>query len=144
VELGLQEGANPFLKGVIQETEGCYVAPTIFDNVQRSMAIAREEIFGPVLCVLDFATEEEAILLANDVPYGLAATVWTRSLGRGRRLAHAIRAGGITVRSSSDDGHESPFLLSHEPQKASGFGAEFGIKGLQSYSTLKAIEFVGR
>lgn len=140
---GLTEGAEPVLRGRIQESGGCHVAPTIFDRVERTMSIAREEIFGPVLCVQGFATEAEAISLANDTEYGLFATVWTGNAGRGRRLAHAIRAGHIAVRTSGEEGPESGCLLSYEPQKASGFGAELGLDGLKSYSTLKVVSFTG-
>jgi acyl-CoA reductase-like NAD-dependent aldehyde dehydrogenase len=143
IEKGLKEGADAVLKGTIQEAGGCYVGPTIFDQVESSMSIAREEIFGPVLCVQSFATEAEALTLANETQYGLAATVWTRSMGCAKRMAHAIRAGSICIRSSGGEGLESPLLLSHEPQKASGFGFELGRHGLEAYSTLKAVTFVG-
>jgi len=143
IEQGINAGAEAVLRGAIQETRGCYVAPTIFDRVASHMSIVREEIFGPVLCVQCFETEEEAIALANATDYGLAATVWTQEIGRGRRLAHAIKAGDIQIRTSREEGPASGLALSHEPQKASGFGAEIGLKGLQSYSTLKSISFRG-
>lgn len=143
VEQGIKEGADAVLKGPIRESGGCYVAPTVFDRVHSEMSIVREEIFGPVLCVQGFDTEEEATALANGTEYGLAATVWTRDIGRGRRMAHAIRAGGITIRTSGEEGPASGYVLSREPQKASGFGAELGLKGLESYSTLKSVSFMG-
>lgn len=143
VEQGLRSGAQAVLKGVIQESGGCYVAPTIFDRVDSTMAIVREEIFGPVLCVQSFRTEDEAIALANDTEYGLGATIWTRDLGRGKRMAHAIRAGGITVLTGGTEGADSGCTLSYEPQKSSGFGAEIGLQGLRSYSVLKRISFGG-
>jgi acyl-CoA reductase-like NAD-dependent aldehyde dehydrogenase len=143
IEMGIAAGAVPVLLGTVQETGGCFVSPTIFDSVSPDMTIVREEIFGPVLCVQEFRTEEEAIALANGTDYGLVASVWTRDMARGRRLAHAIRAGYITVRSSGKEDAGSGCVLSHEPQKASGFGSEAGIRGLESYSTLKAIHLVG-
>jgi acyl-CoA reductase-like NAD-dependent aldehyde dehydrogenase len=143
VEQGLKAGAVAVLKGDIQESGGCYVAPTVFDRVDANMSIVREEIFGPVLCVLSFKTEEEAVALANGNEYGLAATVWTRDLGRGKRLAHAIRAGAVFIRTSGKEGPDSGCMLSHEPQKASGYGSERGLRGLESYSTLKLVTFGG-
>lgn len=143
IEQGLKEGADAVLKGTIQAAGGCYVSPTIFDRVENSMFIAREEIFGPVPCVQSFATDEEAVTLANETQYGLAATVWTRDIQRGRRMVRANRAGSIYIRSSGHEDLESPFLLGYEPQKASGFGSELGREGLESYSTLKAVAFLG-
>ena len=143
IEQGLRAGAEAVLKGRIQETGGCFVTPTIFDRVDGSMSIAREEIFGPVLCVQRFKTEEEAIALANGTDYGLTATVWTRDTGRSKRLAHAIRAGAVYVRTSGKERPDSGAILSREPQKGSGFGSELGLRGLESYSTLKFIGFSG-
>ena len=90
-----------------------------------------------------FKSEEEAIELANGTDYGLEATVWTRDMARARRCAYAIRAGEVLIRTSGGEGPSSGSVLSREPQKASGFGSESGIRGLQSYSTLKMVTFVG-
>jgi acyl-CoA reductase-like NAD-dependent aldehyde dehydrogenase len=143
VEQGVRAGAVPVLRGAIQESGGCFVAPTVFDRVHEDMSIAREEIFGPVLTMQTFATESSAIALANAPEYGLSATVWTRDLGRGRRLARAIRAGHIAVRTSGKEEQGAEYILGHEPQKASGFGVELGIGGLRSYSTLKSVSLAG-
>jgi acyl-CoA reductase-like NAD-dependent aldehyde dehydrogenase len=143
VDEGIRSGAVPILQGSIQETGGCYVSPTIFDRVQPTMTIVREEIFGPVLCVQEFETEAEAIALANGTDFGLVATVWTRDMGRGKRVAHAIKAGYLVVRTSGPESAGSGYALSYEPQRASGFGPEIGLQGLQSYSTLKFFSFTG-
>lgn len=144
IQQGLKAGAVAVLKGEIRESGGCYVSPTIFDRVDNTMSIVREEIFGPVLCVQSFTTEGEAIALANATDYGLAAVVWTRDLGRGRRMAQAIRSGQIIIRTSGKcEISNSSIVLSFEAQKASGFGAELGLAGLKSYSTLKLVSFSG-
>jgi acyl-CoA reductase-like NAD-dependent aldehyde dehydrogenase len=143
IEQGLKSGAEALLKGTIQEAGGCYVAPTIFDRVDSSMSIVREEIFGPVLCVQGFKTEAEAIALANGTDYGLVATVWTRDMGTAKRMAHAIRAGCVSIRTGGKEDPEPSWTLSYEPQKTSGFGSEMGLRGLESYSTLKCVSFLG-
>lgn len=143
IERGLDAGAEAILRGEVRESNGCYVSPTIFDRVESHMSIAREEIFGPVLCVQQFETEEEAISLANGTEYGLAASVWTRDIGRGKRLAHAIRAGSVSIRTSGKEGPDSGCFLSFEPTKGSGFGSEIGLRGLEAYSTLKLVNLRG-
>jgi len=144
VDQGIAAGAVPVLKGRIQESGGCFVSPTVFDRVTPSMSIVQEEIFGPVLCVQTCRTEEEAIDIANGTDFGLVAAIWTRTTGRGRRVAQAIRAGYVTVRSGGVEDSGSGCVLGHEPRKASGFGTEAGLRGLESYSTLKVVHFIGR
>jgi acyl-CoA reductase-like NAD-dependent aldehyde dehydrogenase len=143
IEQGLAAGANAVLHGKVQDSGGCYVSPTIFDSVNETMSIVREEIFGPVLCVQSFDSEPRALTLANGTDYGLAATVWTQDIGRGNRLSRAIRAGNVSIRTSGVEGPDSGCILGHEPQRASGFGSEHGLRGLQSYSTLKTVTITG-
>lgn len=144
IELGIDEGAHPVLGGMdsVHKGPGCFVSPIIFDNVTTDMRIAQDEIFGPVLCVLSFRTEAEALQIANDTIYGLGATVWTKDFGRGKRMAKGIKAGGVTIRTSGEEMPDSA-LIDSEPQKASGFGSESGLRGMQSYCSLKAIRFYG-
>lgn len=144
MDAGLAEGAEAVLQGTVQEVGGCYVTPTVFDQVRSDMSIAQEEIFGPVLCVQSFTTEEEATHLTNATEFGLVSTVWTRDIGRGCRMARDIRAGAVLVRSSElAPGAAVDAAVPCEPQGASGFGAEDGIRGLESYSTLKLVSLNG-
>jgi acyl-CoA reductase-like NAD-dependent aldehyde dehydrogenase len=149
IRRGLIDGAQMVIGdiGRHRNTKGYFVSPTILDNVSSEMSVVREEIFGPVLCVQSFREESEAIALANATDYGLTATAWTRDFGRARRLAKRINAGFVVVRTSGDEGTggnvANVFALCAEPRKASGFGAEWGLKGLEAYSTLKAVQMLG-
>jgi aldehyde dehydrogenase (NAD+) len=97
------------------------------------MTIAREEIFGPVLSVIEYKTEEEAILLANDSMYGLGAGVWSKDKERGLRLAHRLRAGTVWINEWHLISERAPF----GGYKQSGVGREFGIEGLKEYTEAK-------
>ena len=143
MESAVAQGATPLLLGEVRRAGGAHVAPSVFDQVEPHMQIACEEVFGPVLCIQRFANEAQALALANATPYGLAATIWTRDLGRAKRFARQVRAGAVSVRTSGAEGAPSGSQLSHEPQRASGFGAELGLGGLKAYSTLKSIHFAG-
>lgn len=135
---GNREGAAQVLGGkrTLLKSGGYFVEPTIFDRVKPEMTIAREEIFGPVLAVLTFNTEEEAITLANDTPYGLAASLYSDNLSRAHRVARAIRAGTVSVNCFSEGDATTPF----GGFKQSGFfGRDKSIFAHYQYCELKTI-----
>ncbi|MFZ9304266.1 MAG: aldehyde dehydrogenase family protein [Gammaproteobacteria bacterium] len=114
---------------------GYWIQPTLFADVQPSMRVAREEIFGPVMCALRFATEEQAIALANDSDYGLTAAVWTRDLSRSLRVMRALEAGTVWINTAGQHYVGSPF----GGWKDSGLGGEECLEELFSYSQTKAV-----
>jgi acyl-CoA reductase-like NAD-dependent aldehyde dehydrogenase len=117
-------------------SEGYYAVPTIFANVANDWRLAREEIFGPVLVAIPWADEADAIRMANDSHYGLAAYVWSHDIGRALRAAHAIEAGWVQVNQGlgQSPGH------SYGGYKESGIGREFSIEGmLESYTQRKNV-----
>ncbi len=114
---------------------GCYYEPTVFSDVTSEMTIAQKEIFGPVVAIIPFDTEEEAIRIANGTPYGLSASVWTRDLDRAFRLMRKVEAGVISVNSSSSVHLEMPF----GGFKQSGLGRELGPSALDLYSEVKSV-----
>jgi 4-(gamma-glutamylamino)butanal dehydrogenase len=123
---------------VLEDTGGWYVEPTIIANVTPDMAVAREEIFGPVVSVLAFDTEAEALALANDSSYGLAASIFTHDLDVAHRLAREVRAGTVTVNCYGEGDITTPF----GGYKQSGFGGrDKGLEALEQYSELKTTWF---
>ncbi|MFF8927175.1 aldehyde dehydrogenase [Streptomyces longwoodensis] len=119
-----------------QDTGGYFVAPTVIDNVTPTMAVARDEIFGPVVAVLSFDSDEEAIALANDTDYGLAATVWTHDIDRALTFARALRAGTVAINGYSEGDITTPF----GGYKTSGFGGrDNGLEAFEQYTQLKTI-----
>jgi 4-guanidinobutyraldehyde dehydrogenase/NAD-dependent aldehyde dehydrogenase len=136
IEAGHADGARLLLGGkrTLEETGGVYVEPTLFDGVTNAMRIAREEIFGPVLSVIEFETEEEAIRIANDTIYGLAAAVWTRDLSRAHRTARALRAGSVWVNQYDGGDMTAPF----GGFKQSGNGRDKSLHAFDKYTEIKA------
>jgi aldehyde dehydrogenase (NAD+) len=137
ISKGIAEGAKVIIGGEGRPeglSKGYYVRPTIFSNVNNNMLIAREEIFGPVLAILPYQTEEEAIRIANDTPYGLQAYVWSNDLARANRVGRRIRAGRITINGTSGD-MKTPF----GGFKKSGNGREWGEHGLRDFLEVKAV-----
>ena len=137
VQAGLDEGARLVAGGhrPAHLPAGNYLAPTVFADVRPEMTIFREEIFGPVVCVSPFDTEADAIRLANDTRYGLAAYIWTRDLRRGHRVAHAVDAGMIWLNSHNVRDLRTPF----GGVKASGVGREGGRHSLDFYTDSRIV-----
>jgi aldehyde dehydrogenase (NAD+) len=137
IQKGIDEGAEIFIGGLGKPAgleKGNFVKPTVFVNVKNTMTIAREEIFGPVLSILTYKTEEEAIAIANETTYGLAGYLSTTNIERGLKVAEKIEAGRITINAFSDE-PKAPF----GGFKQSGIGRENGLMGVEAYLETKTI-----
>ena len=137
IQKGIDEGATLVSGGVGRPeglASGYYVKPTVFANVKNTMTIAREEIFGPVLSILPYHDEEEAIAIANDTPYGLSGYVSSGSLERARRVASRLRTGNVHL-----NGAQISFDAPFGGYKQSGNGREWGVNGFEEFLETKAV-----
>ena len=137
VAIGRAEGARLVCGGERLAGDGYFLRPAVFTDARPRMRIVDEEIFGPVVVVLTFESEEQAIALANDTMYGLSGSLWTNDLKRGLRVARAVRTGVLSVNSSSSVHLQAPF----GGYKQSGLGRELGMYAMEHYSEVKNIYF---
>jgi aldehyde dehydrogenase (NAD+)/betaine-aldehyde dehydrogenase len=135
VERGREEGAEVVTGGKIGEGKGAFYPPTVLAGVENGMSVAQEEIFGPVVTVIPFEDEKDAIRIANDVQYGLMATVWTGDPARGHRVASRIKAGTVGINMPYTAFPGIPF----GGYKQSGFGRELGLETLELYLETKSV-----
>jgi aldehyde dehydrogenase (NAD+) len=139
IEAGRRQGARVLTGGQVPSSPECargfFVEPTIFDNVDNRSTIAQEEIFGPVLSVIRYENVADAVQMANDSIYGLAAGVWSRDSGKAMDVARQLRAGTVWINEWHLLNERAPF----GGYKQSGIGREFGVEGLKEYLETKHV-----
>ena len=135
IDTGKSEGANVLTGGeqVKQDSGGYYISPTILKDVKNDMKVAKEEIFGPVLCSIDFENEDDALQIANETSYGLNAIIWSNDLNKVHKLAKRIKSGKVLINSVSD----GDMSLPHGGYKQSGFGRDKSLEALDQYTQSK-------
>jgi aldehyde dehydrogenase (NAD+) len=137
IQKGIEEGAELVIGGPGKPEgleKGYFVKPTVFGNVRNNMTIAREEIFGPVLCILPYQTEEEAIAMANDTPYGLSGYVQSGDPKHAEKVAARLRTGNVHINGAGPD-----FAAPFGGYKQSGNGREWGAEGFEEFLEIKAV-----
>jgi acyl-CoA reductase-like NAD-dependent aldehyde dehydrogenase len=135
IEKGKAEGAKLVAGGARAGDKGCFVQPTVFDGVTNDMTIAREEIFGPVLATIEFGDVEGAVEQSNQTPYGLAAAVWTRDIGKAHRVARRLKAGTVWINTYNNYDPAAAF----GGYKMSGYGRELSVHALEHYTQVKSV-----
>lgn len=135
VDVGQADGATLRLGGQAWSGPGYFVQPTVFDHVRNGMRIAQEEIFGPVLSIIPFKDEDDAVLQGNETSYGLSAAVWTRDVSRAHKVVKALKAGRLWINTFG----ESDPAMAFGGYKQSGWGREFGQESIEAYTQTKSI-----